>query len=181
MPPKAEVCALFIEGGDKLCYNSKNKQKRFQEKKMAQKTLLFVNKICTIVFYPAFAALLLWLWQTDHPDFLRTLFTCALSFGLLSVYRRWRNAPRPYETDPTIEPPTPHCRKGHSFPSRHVFSAWVITATFFYFSPLLGTILAIPATALAYLRQRLHFHHKRDVIWGAALGILCAVVGLWVV
>lgn len=144
---------------------------------MTKHTLLKLNKICTVLFYPAFGLLLLGLWLRRPEELLPTVLICGISFVLLSAYRHWRNAPRPYETDPTIEPPTPHCRRGHSFPSRHVFSAWLITMAFLFHCPGLGLLLMIPATALAYLRQKLHFHHKRDVLWGAALGILCGLLG----
>ena len=147
---------------------------------MSKQTTLLANQICTWIFYPAFGGLLLWMVLTHHPDLLRTILTCGISFVALSVYRHHRNAPRPYETDPAIEPPTAHCRSGHSFPSRHVFSAWVITMSFLSVSPIFGLLMAVPATLLAYLRQALHFHHKIDVVVGALVGITSGLIGFYI-
>ena len=148
---------------------------------MNKKTMLLLNHICTWIFYPSFAALLLWMAFSGHSGFLRTVLTCGISFVVLSVYRHGRNAPRPYETDPRIEPPTANCRSGHSFPSRHVFSAWVIIMAFLYAAPVFGVLLMIPGFALAYLRQALHFHHTKDVVVGALCGIVAGIIGFWII
>lgn len=148
---------------------------------MNKKTLLLLNNICTWIFYPSFAALLIRMAAWHHNALWRTVLTCGISFVLLSAYRHWCNAPRPYETDPAIEPPTPNCRSGHSFPSRHVFSAWVIIMAFLYTAPAFGVVLMIPGTALAYLRAALHFHHTRDVVVGALCGIVAGIIGFWVI
>lgn len=147
---------------------------------MNKQTMLLLNNICTWIFYPSFGGLLLWMALTSHSGLLRTVLTCGISFVVLSVYRHLRNAPRPYETDPHIAPPTPNCRSGHSFPSRHVFSAWVIIMAFLYGVPPLGVALMVPGIALAYLRQALHFHHTRDVVVGALCGIVAGIIGFWI-
>jgi membrane-associated phospholipid phosphatase len=147
-----------------------------------RKAILFqLNRVITAVFYPAFALLLLTVWLTDTPGLLRTVLTCGISFAVLSVFRKWLNAPRPYETDPAIEPPTPNAKKGQSFPSRHVFSAFLIATAMAYFSPLLGLIFLVPAGVLAWLRKELHYHHTRDVIWGAIFALICGLIGFWLI
>ena len=147
---------------------------------MNKKTMLLLNNICTWIFYPSFAALLIWMAAWHHNALWRTVLVCDISFVVLSVYRHLRNAPRPYETNPDIEPPTPKCRNGHSFPSRHVFSAWIIIMAYLYSLPWWGVPLMIPGVALAYLRAALHFHHISDVVVGALCGIVAGVVGFWI-
>ena len=147
-----------------------------------RKTILYqLNRVITALFYPAFGLLLLTVWLTDTPGLLRAVLTCGISFVVLSIFRKVLNAPRPYETDPTIEPPTPNCKKGQSFPSRHVFSAFLITTAMAYFYPAFGVIFLVPACLLAWLRKELHYHHSRDVIWGAILALLCGAIGFWLI
>ena len=59
------------------------------------------------------------------PDAVRALLVPGISFGAVSLFRWAFRAPRPYEvfeTTPVIKKNT----KGKSFPSRHVFSIFVI-------------------------------------------------------
>ncbi|MGM9567985.1 MAG: phosphatase PAP2 family protein [Clostridia bacterium] len=107
----------------------------------------------------------------------KTLLICGISFLAVSVFRHFYNAPRPYETDPSIKPPKQNCKKGHSFPSRHVFCAFLIASTIAYFCHSVGLLLFVPAVFLAFLRKYLHYHSTKDVLCGAILGILCAAVG----
>lgn len=144
-------------------------------------TLYKANSVITAVFYPIFAALICFLWASDAPGLWRTILTCGISFIVLSVFRKIINAPRPYETDPSVTPPTPHCKKGESFPSRHVFSAFLIVMAMGYHFPVLGVVLLFPACLLAWLRKELHYHHTRDVIWGAIFAVICGMIGFWLI
>lgn len=145
---------------------------------MPKKCLFIANQIITALFYVAFCLLIIVLMIQKQPLIWQTLFTCGISFVIVSAFRHFYNAPRPYEKDPTIKPPTSHCKKGHSFPSRHVFSAFLITGVTAYFYPIAGLLLLIPAVFLAYLRKHLHYHSTPDVCCGAVLGLICAAIGL---
>ena len=93
----------------------------------------------------------------------------AVSFILLSVFRWVLNAPRPYEifgADPVIKKDT----KGKSFPSRHVFSMFVIAVTVLYFCPVPGIVLVAAGVLMAAARVAGGVHFPADVIAGAVAG-----------
>ncbi len=105
----------------------------------------------------------------------------ALSFILVSLLRRAINAPRPYEVfnaQPVIAKDT----LGKSFPSRHTFSIFIIGMTFYACCPLTWSGPAILALGcvLGTIRVLAGVHFPRDVIAGAAAGILCGIIGFWV-
>ena len=126
-----------------------------------------------------------------YPAFLLLLFLEGCVFLLLrrpprsalfpytTLFRRIFNAPRPYEKfglPPVIEKDT----AGKSFPSRHVFSVFIIAATIFYVHPSAGILLGLLGVVLAVLRVIGGVHEPRDVIAGALAGILCGVLGYYV-
>lgn len=99
-----------------------------------------------------------------------------IAFVLLSFFRDKYNAPRPYETldiDPLIRKNT----KGHSFPSRHVFSFAVIACAFWYVNPVIGAISMCGAVLMALIRVLGGVHFPRDVIAGLAAGIGAGILG----
>lgn len=127
---------------------------------------------------------------------LRIVLVPAVSFILMSVARALINAPRPYEKldiDPILHKDT----KGKSFPGRHVFSAAVITTAFAYATttisaqapdsaaaPMLVAFtvaLGIATVLIACMRVIGGVHFPHDVIWGAALGVACGIVGFWII
>ncbi len=139
-----------------------------------------VNRILTsLVFfiYPLYLIVLfiekdVWLW--------RALIVPAVSFILLTIVRRMINAPRPYERfgiPPVIDKDT----KGKSFPSRHVFSVFIIAMTIFYAHPGPGIILGGIGILLGITRVRAGVHEPRDVIAGGISGILCGVIGYYLI
>lgn len=96
----------------------------------------------------------------------------AVSFGAVSVFRSIYNARRPYEVygfEPLIAKDT----KGKSFPSRHVFSIFVIGSSVCGFCPLLGWLVCLMGCVLAIIRVAAGVHFPKDVIAGAVIGIAC--------
>ena len=145
-----------------------------------KKLKLVLNGTITLLFYltfPVFAALLFYI---REPKALAFVLTCGISFALVTVARHFINAPRPYEKDPSIPAPVQNAKTGEAFPSRHVFAAFVIAVSVLRFKVLWGIILLICAVALAWLRKDLHYHDTLDVVVGAVVGVVSAVVGLWI-
>lgn len=139
-----------------------------------------INRLLTgMVFltYPLYLVLLL---LKKDPWLLQAIFVPAVSFVLLTVARRLINAPRPYEKfgmPPVIEKDT----SGNSFPSRHVFSVFIIAMTIFYQYPLPGIVLGIVGVGIAVIRVLGGVHEPKDVIAGAVTGILCGVIGFYLI
>lgn len=98
-------------------------------------------------------------------------------FLAVSLVRRLINAPRPYELLPFYER-KPKRKSGSSFPSRHVFSAFVIGVALMPYSLLVGILVALCGVALAITRVLLGVHFIRDVAAGAIIGALCGGIGL---
>ena len=99
----------------------------------------------------------------------------ALPFISVSLIRKQINAPRPYELYGFPEKP-PH-KGGGSFPSRHVFSAFLIGTLGLFLSPLF-VILLILGVSLAISRVLLGIHFIRDTVAGALLGSVSALIGV---
>ena len=100
-----------------------------------------------------------------------------IPFILVDVFRRIINAKRPYELYDFYECP-PKKREGRSFPSRHAYSAFVIATLAFAFSIPAGIVMACLGLALCVSRVLLGIHFIRDVLCGAAVGIIAGVLGL---
>ena len=146
----------------------------------SKRILLFANRGITWIFYLAFSLLLLSLIAAHDRDLPRTVLTCGISFLAVSLFRRFYNAPRPYEKDgvtPLIEKKT----AGRSFPSRHVFSAFVIAVSVLFFRPFYGIALLCLGVLLAYLRTALKVHYVKDVVAGALCGIASGIIGFWLI
>ena len=69
-------------------------------------------------------------------------------------------------------------RAGRSFPSRHVFSAFLIGMLWCIYSVPLGIAAMLLGTYIALERVLLGIHFPRDVIAGAAIGVLSGLVGI---
>lgn len=103
-----------------------------------------------------------------------------ISFVLLSMVRHMINAPRPYEVF-DIEPIINKKTAGHSLPSRHIFSIFVIATTVFYYYPIAGVLIGLTGVALAMNRVMGGVHFIRDVVTGALTGIGCGLIGFYVI
>lgn len=140
----------------------------------------FLNKLLTyfvFLFYPVF---LIFLFVTKHPFFLRAVFVPAISFVTVTVFRKVVNVARPYEKF-DIPPVLSKDTHGKSFPSRHVFSIFVIAITVFYLNKSIGILLFVMGIALALIRVIGGVHEPRDVIAGALIGIACGLLGYYII
>ncbi|HIS53208.1 MAG TPA: phosphatase PAP2 family protein [Candidatus Onthomonas avicola] len=138
--------------------------------KGAGRALNLFNRAATGLCYAAYPVALLALLLRRDERGIPALLVPAVSFLLVSVFRSRYNAPRPYEVleiDPLIHKNT----RGHSFPSRHVFSMFVIAMTFLWLWPPLGAIFLLLGALLAVCRVVGGVHFPRDVLAGAAMGV----------
>lgn len=146
--------------------------------------LIAVSKALTLLVYAAYAgsAALLLAAVAEHSrpleQLVRFVLVPAITFWLGTALRARRNAPRPYEV--LGLPPIAHKNtKGKSFPSRHVFSAAVISAALFYLHPHIGLLFGLVAVLQAVNRVLLGVHWIKDVLAGLAFGWLCGWIGFW--
>lgn len=144
------------------------------------KGLNLLNRLVTYGCYAAYPLCLVLLALQRDGRVLRAVLVPGVTFVLLSVFRSRYNAPRPYEVLP-IQPLIHKDTRGKSFPSRHVFSVFVIAMTFLWLIPPLGVVFLAAGVLLALCRVIGGVHWPRDVVAGALCGILSGVVGFWLI
>lgn len=141
------------------------------------KALLCINKVLTLLVYLAYPLLLLALLLQKDARLATVFLTPAISFVLVSVFRDRVNMPRPYE-QLDIRPLIHKDTRGHSFPSRHVFSSAVISCAFLYTVPCLGAIGLLITVWLAVMRVLGGVHFPRDVVVGALTGLAAGTLAV---
>jgi len=116
----------------------------------------------------------------------RSILIPGVSFLVVSIFRKILSAPRPYEVYgfvPAIKKDT----KGKSFPSRHVFSIFMVAITYLQTSVWMAILITVMGIGLAVIRVVGGVHFIKDVVVGALMaiiislicyGILCGVFGL---
>ena len=98
------------------------------------------------------------------------VFVPASGFVILSLLRKKINAPRPYE-EWGIKPLLDRDSPGQSMPSRHVFSATIISMACLHASLSVGVILLVLSALLGLVRVLGGVHYPKDV----GVGYICAL------
>ena len=89
---------------------------------------------------------------------------------LVTKFRDKIDRPRPFDVlDVT---PLEQHSSGHSFPSLHCSSSFVITASLFYIHPILGVIGLIVSIFVAVSRLLSGVHYPSDILAGIIIGLL---------
>ncbi len=109
---------------------------------------------------------------------LSVLLSAALPFFAVGFVRMMIDAPRPYELYDFYEI-KPKEKAGRSFPSRHAYSSFVIATVSFAYSIPLGIGLLLMGIALCASRVLLGIHFIRDVVCGAAIGVISGLLGIF--
>ena len=105
-------------------------------------------------------------------------YSCNL-FLIVTIFRKLINKQRPYEKLP-IQSLIKKEKKGQSFPSRHVFSIFLIATLWFYFWKPIGIFLLIAGIFLAIVRVIGGVHFISDVCAGAFLGIIAGWISNYI-
>jgi len=120
------------------------------------------------LLYPLLLAYIFW-YQKER--ILPYILLPGLAFLLVTLIRKTLNQARPYEAW-DIQPFLKKETQGQSMPSRHVFSATMISMCFLTFNLCLGAVLLILSATLAVCRVLGGVHYPKDVLVGMAIGIL---------
>ena len=107
------------------------------------------------------------------------VFVPAFCFAAVSVIRKLLHFPRPYDLY-HFQPVIPREKKGDSFPSRHVFSIFLIATLWFGIFEPVGIFLFAAGIILALIRVFGGVHFPKDVLCGAAIGIICGILTLFI-
>lgn len=144
------------------------------------KVLTVGNRVETYLFYILYPLLLAILCVTGSPLLLKSVAVPAAAFVLVSVLRRVVNAPRPYEVL-DIEPLIAKDTRGKSFPSRHVFSVYMIAMAWMPFNGVVGVILLLLGIDMMVIRVLGGVHFPKDVIAGALCGVAAGLFGFYII
>ena len=140
-------------------------------------TAKMIHHLSVIAVYMAFPSFLLYTALKQDTFFITAFSVCLISFILLSLYRKMADKKRPSEVY-NIPSAIEKDKKGKSFPSRHSFSAAVISVCLFNISVWLGAAFLLLTLIIAALRVALGLHFVKDVLVGLLIGVLCGCLAL---
>lgn len=150
---------------------------KIENKPIFLRLLRAFNRFMTVVMPMIYLTLLAttYLQQGFEKRVLMYVFVPASGFIILSLFRKKINAPRPYEVweiVPLLDRDSP----GQSMPSRHVFSATIISMACMHASLTVGVILLVLSAFLGLVRVLGGVHYPKDVVVGYACGLVWGVI-----
>ena len=148
-----------------------------ENKPIFLRLLRVFNRLMTVVMPIVYLTLLAttYLQQGLGKQVLIYVFVPASGFVILSLLRKKINAPRPYE-EWDIKPLLDRDSPGQSMPSRHVFSATIISMACFHASLSLGVILLVLSALLGLVRVLGGVHYPKDVVVGYIFALVWGVI-----
>ena len=146
---------------------------KIENKPIFLRLLRTFNRFMTVVMPMIYLTLLAttYLQQGLGKQVLIYVFIPASGFVILSFLRKKINAPRPYE-EWDIKPLLDRDSPGQSMPSRHVFSATIISMACLHASLTMGMICLTLSAFLGLVRVLGGVHYPKDVV----VGYICALV-----
>ena len=144
-----------------------------ENKRFLLSLLRAFNRFMTVIMPMIYLTLLAttYLQEGLGKQVLIYVFIPASGFVILSFLRKKINAPRPYE-EWTIKPLLDRDSPGQSMPSRHVFSATIISMACLHASLTMGMICLTLSAFLGLVRVLGGVHYPKDVV----VGYICALV-----
>ncbi len=150
--------------------------KKVYQRPRLSATLAFISYIIVILTGAAYILLLVGAFIKGPALAVKVFLTTSLPFIIVSILRRKVNAPRPYELYDFYEH-NPKRKSGESFPSRHAFSIFSIGTVCLFIYPIMGITLLSLGVPLAISRVLTGIHFTRDVVAGALIGAISALIG----
>ena len=146
---------------------------KIENKPIFLRLLRTFNRFMTVVMPMIYLTLLAttYLQEGLGKQVLIYVFIPASGFVILSFLRKKINAPRPYE-EWDIKPLLDRDSPGQSMPSRHVFSATIISMACLHASLTIGMICLTLSAFLGLVRVLGGVHYPKDVV----VGYICALV-----
>ena len=160
----------YQEWYDHVASNIKNKP-------FLLRSLRAFNRFMTVVMPMIYLTLLAttYLQEGLGKQVLVYVFIPASGFVILSFLRKKINAPRPYE-EWTIKPLLDRDSPGQSMPSRHVFSATIISTACLHASLTMGMICLTLSAFLGLVRVLGGVHYPKDVVVGYMYALVWGVL-----
>ena len=146
---------------------------KIENKPFLLRLLRTFNRFMTVVMPIVYLTLLTTIYFREGfgKQVLIYVFIPASGFVILSLLRKKINAPRPYEVWEIVSL-LDRDSPGQSMPSRHVFSATIISMACLHASLSVGVILLVLSALLGLVRVLGGVHFPKDVV----VGYICALV-----
>ena len=150
---------------------------KIENKPVFLRLLRVFNRLMTVVIPIVYLTLLVitYLQEGLGKQVCVYVFIPASGFVILSFLRKKINAPRPYE-EWDIKPLLDRDSPGQSMPSRHVFSATIISMACLHASLSVGVILLVFSALLGLVRVLGGVHYPKDVVVGYICGLVWGVI-----
>ena len=150
---------------------------KIENKPIFLRLLRAFNRFMTVVMPIVYLILLVitYLQQGFGKQVLIYVFIPASGFVILSFLRKKINAPRPYEVWEIVSL-LDRDSPGQSMPSRHVFSATIISMACLHASLSVGVILLVFSALLGLVRVLGGVHFPKDVVVGYICGLVWGVI-----
>ena len=150
---------------------------KIENKPFLLRLLRTFNRLMTVVMPIVYLTLLAttYLQEGLGKQIWMYVFIPASGFVILSLLRKKLNASRPYEVweiVPLLDRDSP----GQSMPSRHVFSATIISMACLHASLSVGVILLVLSALLGLVRVLGGVHFPKDVVVGYICGLVWGVL-----
>ena len=150
---------------------------RIENKPFLLRLLRTFNRFMTVVMPIVYLTLLVTTYFQEGfgKQVLIYVFISATGFVILSLLRKKINAPRLMRNgilNPLLDRDSP----GQSMPSRHVFSASIISMACLHASLSVGVILLILSVFLGLVRVLGGVHYPKDVLVGYICGLVWGVI-----
>lgn len=150
---------------------------KIENKPFLLRLLRFFNRFMTVVMPIVYLTLLTTIYFREGfgKQVLMYVFIPASGFVILSFLRKKINAPRPYEVwdiTPLLDRDSP----GQSMPSRHVFSASIISMACLHTSLTMGMICLTLSAFLGLVRVLGGVHYPKDVVVAYICGLVWGVI-----
>ena len=143
--------------------------------------LKFISHVASVIISFVFLFQLgLLVYRADYFTALKVAVSAGVGYVLVTVMRKIINAPRPYELRSYYKE-KPKNKTGESFPSRHAYSAFVISILAWILNPVASIACAVMALCLCVSRVLVGIHFVRDVVCGGLIGILAGVIGILII
>ena len=154
----------------------KRKSSLLQHPQLLQLMRVF-NRMMTVLMPLAYMALLGTSFMSKGlgQELAAYIMVPAFGFVLLTLVRKWINQPRPYETWGIVSL-LDKDSSGNSMPSRHVFSATIISMACVHANLSVGLMLLVLSALLGLVRVLGGVHYPKDVLVGYACGLIWGIL-----
>jgi membrane-associated phospholipid phosphatase len=153
----------------------------FRKSKVRLKAFNIIYRLLPLVVVVAYCGIILYAFLClKREEFIRIIIVPMVAFVLCTIVRYVINEERPYEAL-DINPLISKNKKRQSFPSRHVLSACIIAMSGLYVNVALGSALMMLSLIIAAIRPIAGVHYVRDVLAGLIMGIVCGIIGFWII